>query len=80
MYRHIPILLLCTAALAAEDPPVVARGRSAYISACGFCHGNDATGNRAPDLIRSTLVNHDDNGNLVLTLVLLNPAQVEYSF
>jgi cytochrome c oxidase cbb3-type subunit 3 len=65
MYRHIPILILCASAFAAEDSPVVARGRAAYMSACGFCHGNDATGNRAPDLIRSTLVNHDDNGNLL---------------
>jgi cytochrome c oxidase cbb3-type subunit 3 len=65
MYRQIPILFLCASALAAEDSPVVARGRGAYISACGFCHGNDATGNRAPDLIRSSLVNHDDNGNLI---------------
>jgi cytochrome c oxidase cbb3-type subunit 3 len=65
MYRHIPIIFLCASALTAEDTPVVARGRGAYISACGFCHGNDATGNRAPDLIRSTLVNHDDNGNLI---------------
>lgn len=69
MYRHIPILLLCVSAVAAEQSPVVARGQSAYISACGFCHGNDATGNRAPDLIRSTLVNHDDNGNLIGPLI-----------
>lgn len=44
---------------------MVARGRSAYVSSCGFCHGNDATGNRAPDLIRSPLVNRDENGTLI---------------
>ena len=65
MYRQISILILCTSALSAEDSPVVARGRSAYVASCGFCHGNDATGNRAPDLIRSPLVNHDADGNLI---------------
>jgi cytochrome c oxidase cbb3-type subunit 3 len=47
------------------DQAAVERGRKEYIAACGFCHGNDATGNRAPDLIRSPLVNHDEKGNLL---------------
>src|ERR1700676_2085283 len=61
-------LIFCSSLLFANDnpdPAVVARGRSAYISSCGFCHGNDATGNRAPDLIRSPLVNRDENGTLI---------------
>jgi cytochrome c oxidase cbb3-type subunit 3 len=60
MYRQICLLLLCASGFAADE-----RGRSAYVASCGFCHGNDATGNRAPDLIRSPLVNHDQNGNLI---------------
>jgi cytochrome c oxidase cbb3-type subunit III len=43
----------------------VDRGRKLFQSACGFCHGNDATGSRGPDLIRSPLVNHDQGGNLI---------------
>src|SRR5579863_7648866 len=47
------------------DPAAAERGRKDFIASCGFCHGNDATGNRAPDLIRSVLVNRDENGNLI---------------
>jgi cytochrome c oxidase cbb3-type subunit 3 len=47
------------------DPAAVERGRKDFISSCGFCHGNDASGNRAPDLIRSVLVNRDESGNLI---------------
>ena len=39
------------------------RGKTAFQSNCGFCHGEDATGNRAPDLIRSTVLNRDEGGN-----------------
>ncbi len=48
-----------------EDAGAVARGRSQFQSSCGFCHGNDATGSRAPDLVRSTILNHDENGSLI---------------
>src|SRR5260370_32164234 len=47
------------------DPAAVERGRKDFIASCGFCHGTDATGNRAPDLIRSPLVNRDESGNLI---------------
>lgn len=46
-----------------EDPAAVARGRALFVSTCGFCHGNDATGSRAPDLVRSAITLRDDNGN-----------------
>ncbi len=55
-------------ALAYADDKTAA-GSKEFISACGFCHGNDATGNRAPDLIRSPLVNRDENGNLIAPLI-----------
>src|SRR5947209_7084320 len=51
------------------DPAAVERGRKEFISSCGFCHGNDATGNRAPDLIRSSLLNHDEHGELLGPLI-----------
>ncbi|HVO96597.1 MAG TPA: c-type cytochrome [Bryobacteraceae bacterium] len=41
------------------------RGRTQFKSSCGFCHADDATGNRAPDLIRSALLSHDVNGDLI---------------
>lgn len=48
-----------------EDPAAVQRGQALFRSTCGFCHGEDATGARAPDLVRSAIVNHDDQGNLL---------------
>jgi len=47
------------------DRAAVERGRVQFKSGCGFCHGDDATGNRAPDLIRSTILGHDTNGDLL---------------
>jgi cytochrome c oxidase cbb3-type subunit 3 len=44
---------------------VVERGRSQFKSSCGFCHGDDATGNRAPDLVRSPTVLHDTDGDQI---------------
>jgi len=43
----------------------VDRGKKLFESACGFCHGNDATGSRGPDLIRSPVVNRDKDGELM---------------
>jgi cytochrome c oxidase cbb3-type subunit 3 len=45
------------------DPAAVERGRKDFVQQCGFCHGEDATGGRAPDLIRSPLLGHDTNGD-----------------
>src|SRR4051812_10364020 len=36
---------------------------------CGFCHGEDATGSRAPDLVRSTVLAHDENGSLLAPII-----------
>ncbi|MBV9157844.1 MAG: c-type cytochrome [Acidobacteriaceae bacterium] len=52
-----------------EDEGAVGRGHSEFKSSCGFCHGNDATGARGPDLVRSAIVNHDDQGNLLGPLI-----------
>jgi cytochrome c oxidase cbb3-type subunit 3 len=50
---------------AGDDPSTVARGKAQFKSSCGFCHGEDATGSRAPDLVRSSIVAHDEQGNLL---------------
>jgi cytochrome c oxidase cbb3-type subunit III len=49
----------------AKDTAAVDRGRTLYEQSCGFCHGPDATGARGPDLVRSPLVAHDVDGNLI---------------
>jgi cytochrome c oxidase cbb3-type subunit 3 len=50
---------------AGVDTAQVERGRAQFKSNCGFCHGDDATGNRAPDLIRSVSLSHDMNGDVM---------------
>jgi cytochrome c oxidase cbb3-type subunit 3 len=41
------------------------RGHSLFKQNCVVCHGEDLTGGRGPDLIRSSLVRHDKNGDLI---------------
>jgi cytochrome c oxidase cbb3-type subunit 3 len=48
-----------------EDMAAVQRGQAQFKSTCGFCHGNDAKGSRAPDLTRSAVVSHDDHGSTI---------------
>src|SRR5260370_95291 len=42
------IALAMPSALANDNPDLAAveRGRKGFVASCGFCHGNDATGNR----------------------------------
>jgi cytochrome c oxidase cbb3-type subunit 3 len=47
----------------------VERGRKQFLQACAFCHGEDATGGRGPDLVRSSLVRRDNGGDLLGPLV-----------
>jgi cytochrome c oxidase cbb3-type subunit 3 len=61
-------------ALLGQNPPgvdlaQVERGRTQFKSNCGFCHGDDATGNRGPDLIRSVALSHDVNGDVLDPLI-----------
>ena len=41
------------------------KGKTLFQQRCGFCHGPDATGATGPDLLRSSLVLHDENGNRI---------------
>ena len=45
------------------------RGRKQFLQTCAFCHGEDATGGRGPDLVRSSLVRRDKGGDLLGPLV-----------
>jgi cytochrome c oxidase cbb3-type subunit 3 len=47
------------------SPEMVTRGENQFKQSCGFCHAPDATGARGPDLVRSKVVAHDVNGNLI---------------
>jgi mono/diheme cytochrome c family protein len=45
---------------APPDHEAEKRGQSSFVPACGFCHGTNATGGaQGPNLVRSTLVLHD---------------------
>lgn len=45
---------------APPDPEAVKRGQATFVQTCGFCHGTNATGGaQGPNLVRSTLVLHD---------------------
>jgi cytochrome c oxidase cbb3-type subunit 3 len=52
-----------------EDPAAVEKGKALFQSSCGFCHGNDATGSRAPDLVRSAILSHDEDGKLIAPVI-----------
>lgn len=54
-----------TPAAEAAHAAAAERGRSLFKQNCAACHGEDATGGRGPDLIRSTLVRHDKNGDQI---------------
>jgi cytochrome c oxidase cbb3-type subunit III len=47
------------------DKESAERGRKIFVPACGFCHGNDAHGKSGPDLVRSPLVLHDNQGDVI---------------
>ena len=47
------------------DQAAADRGKKIFEPACGFCHGLDARGKGGPDLLRSTLVLHDENGSQI---------------
>ena len=56
------------AALAQQHAPAP-RGQKEFAQSCGFCHGDDATGSRGPDLVRSPLVNKDSGGDLIAPVI-----------
>lgn len=70
--QSILLLTFWAGVLLAADAPngdAVKRGALKFKSACGFCHGDDATGSRAPDLIRSAILSHDVDGELLAPMI-----------
>jgi cytochrome c oxidase cbb3-type subunit III len=47
------------------DAKMAAEGGKIFGSTCGFCHGADARGASAPDLLRSPVVLDDNQGELI---------------
>jgi mono/diheme cytochrome c family protein len=57
----------------APDPQAVSRGQAMFVSSCGFCHGPSATGGaQGPNLVRSTLVLHDQGSAKEIGPVIRN--------
>ena len=54
----------------APDQAAAVRGEKLYKPNCGFCHGEKARGAEGPNLVRSTVVLHDEKGELVGPLLL----------
>ena len=53
------------------SPEAVERGRAQFGQSCSFCHGNEATGGaEGPNLMRSSLVRHDAEGDLITPVIL----------
>src|SRR5437764_7266416 len=51
---------------APPDAAAADRGSKIYSASCSFCHGAKATGgDTGPDLVRSSLVLHDEKGELI---------------
>lgn len=51
------------------DPVAASRGQTLFAQNCAFCHGAKATGAEGPDLLRSTIVLHDEKGETLGPLV-----------
>jgi cytochrome c oxidase cbb3-type subunit 3 len=50
----------------AASAAAVERGRAQFAQSCAFCHGPNANGGtHGPSLLRSTVVRHDENGELI---------------
>jgi cytochrome c oxidase cbb3-type subunit 3 len=59
------VLALCGLAFAQQND-AAKRGQQQYSKSCAFCHGAGADGGaEGPSLIRSALLRHDNNGDLI---------------
>lgn len=53
----------------APDAAAAQRGAPVFKANCSGCHGDDARGKTAPDLVRSLVVLHDDNDETIAPLL-----------
>src|SRR5437879_117548 len=71
-YWLILMVFFLSSWLFARDSPSdsVKRGQAQFGQTCAFCHGPDATGGaEGPNLMRSGLVRHDEDGKLISTVI-----------
>lgn len=56
---------------AADQPSaqLIERGQSQFVQSCSLCHGADAKGAEGPNLLHSTLVRHDNGGDLIAPII-----------
>ena len=47
----------------------VQRGRADYRQSCAICHGTEAMGGVGPNLVQSSLVRHDEHGDLIAPVI-----------
>lgn len=59
----------------AEQVEATKRGQATFKQDCAVCHGDDLTGGRGTDLIRSLQVRHDKDGNLIGPVVTQGRAE-----
>ncbi len=52
------------------DPIAAAEGQKLFAQNCAFCHGPNATGGEGPDLLRSSIVLHDEKGETIAPVLL----------
>ena len=58
---------------APPNPEAAARGQKTFVATCGFCHGTNATGGaQGPNLVRSTMVLHDQGTGKEIAAVIHN--------
>lgn len=58
---------------APPSPEAEARGKKIFVATCGFCHGTNATGGaQGPNLLRSTMVLHDQGTGKEIETVIHN--------
>ena len=78
-FGHVARFLVFSASLllAQDHPPVasaspelIEKGRLQFAQSCSFCHGLEAAGGaQGPNLIRSSLVRHDVDGDLITRVI-----------
>jgi cytochrome c oxidase cbb3-type subunit III len=75
------IIFLCAFSASAQYPPrppkptpeqlaAIAQGKTLFQQNCAVCHGENLTGGRGPDLIRSDLTRQDKDGNLIGPVIM----------
>lgn len=70
-WQEKPVMRASDSGGQSQTVHAVERGRGQFQKNCAFCHGPEANGgSEGPDLMRSKIVRHDENGNLIGPVIL----------